>query len=72
MRGWPEVEGVIVGPKERKLRIGQPVVDRKHRRDSRRHLQYRFRWTRGEKVVLALGIILAVVAVILAVVLSVL
>jgi hypothetical protein len=62
-----------VGPKERKLRTGQPVVERRHRRGSSRPRRHQSSpWTRGEKVVLVLGIALAVVAVILAIVLFVL
>ena len=66
------MEGVNVGPKERKRRIGRPVVDRRHRRNSRRQRRQDLQLTRGEKIVLILGIVLAVVTVILAVVLFVL
>jgi hypothetical protein len=72
MRGGPDAEGVIVGPRERKRRIGRPVVDRRHRRNSRRQRRRDLQWTRGEKVVLVLGIALSVVTVMLAVVLFVL
>jgi cell division protein FtsL len=66
------VEGVSVGPKERKRRIGRPVEDRRHRRNSRRRRRQDLQWTTGEKIILILGIVLALVTVILAIVLFVL
>jgi hypothetical protein len=54
------VEGVSVGPKERKLPL-EYRVDRSHRRTGgRRHRRHRLPWTRGEKAVLVLSLVLAV------------
>ncbi len=58
MRGGPHAEGVNVGAKERELRLGQRV-DRSHRRVVRRRHP---RWTRVEKAVFVLGVILLLLA----------
>ncbi len=65
MRGGLHAKGVNVGAKERELRLGQRV-DRSHRRVVRRR---RPRWTRVEKAVFVLGVILFLAEVVLAAVL---
>jgi hypothetical protein len=49
------VEGVSVGPKERKRRLAKQRVDRSHRRRGNRRGHRRTPLTRGEKVVLVLS-----------------
>jgi hypothetical protein len=62
------VEGVSVVPKERELPL-EHRVDRSHRRRvSRRRRRHRLPWTRGEKAVLVLGLVLVVAEAILVVV----
>jgi len=61
------VEGVSVVPKERELPL-EHRVDRSHRRRvSRRRRRHRLPWTRGEKAMLVLSLVLAVAEAILAV-----
>ena len=67
MRGGPHAEGVNVGAKERELRLDQRV-DRSHRRVVRRCP----RWTKVEKAVFVLGVILLLAEVVLAALLFVL
>jgi hypothetical protein len=55
LRGGPYVEGVAVGPKERKRRLAKQRVDRSHRRKGNRRGHRRPMWTRGEKAVLVLS-----------------
>jgi hypothetical protein len=49
------VEGVAVGPKERKRRLAKQRVDRSHRTRGNRRVHRRTPWTRGEKAVLVLS-----------------
>ena len=68
------MEGVTVGPKERKLPLA-PRVDRSHRRTGGRRRRRRRRpppWTLGEKAVLVLSLAFIFAGVVLAVVMFVL
>jgi hypothetical protein len=73
-RERPDVEGVIVGPKERERRLAKQRVDRSHRRrrSSRRRRCRRPPWTLGEKLVLVLSFALLFAAMALAIVMFVL
>jgi hypothetical protein len=68
-RERPDVEGAIVGPKERERRLAEQRVDRSHRRRGGIRDRGRPRpWTRRKKDELVLGLALLFAAVILVVV----
>ncbi len=68
-REWPDVEGAIVGPKERERRLAEQRVDRSHRRRGAIRSRRRPRpWTRRKKDELVLSLALIFASVILGVV----
>lgn len=60
------MEGVSVGPKERKPRLANQRIDRSHRRGGGRRRRRHSQWTIGETVMLVLNLALLLAEVVFA------